>query len=214
MQYLLPAAAAQAEYMWLTGENDPDRIARFREVLDEAMRHENSWAGGELALWLWKLGELSDVPEGIAEPYRLIINGKPIEAAAIWETKGIPYERAVALMDGDETRRLEALEIFETLGATLVASKLKKNLRDDGVAVPRGKDRDTRRHAAGLTVRQAEVLHLLDEGLTNTEIADRLFVSPRTVENHVSAVLTKLDSSTRDEAVSRARDKGLLSAQF
>ncbi|MEE8407314.1 MAG: helix-turn-helix transcriptional regulator, partial [Acidimicrobiia bacterium] len=57
---------------------------------------------------------------------------------------------------------------------------------------------------------QAEVLQLLDEDLTNIEIADRLFVSPRTVENHVSAVLMKLDSSTREQAVSRARDEGLL----
>ena len=85
-------------------------------------------------------------------------------------------------------------------------------LRDEGVAIPRGKDRETRRHAAGLTPRQAEILTLLDEGLTNTEIADRLFVSPRTVENHVSAVLSKLGSATRDEAVTRARSAGLLAA--
>jgi DNA-binding NarL/FixJ family response regulator len=43
--------------------------------------------------------------------------------------------------------------------------------------------------------------------LTNTEIADRLFVSPRTIEHHVSAILAKLDSSTRDEALQRARDE-------
>jgi DNA-binding NarL/FixJ family response regulator len=102
------------------------------------------------------------------------------------------------------------LEVFETLGATAVAAKLRKALREDGVTVPRGRGRDTRRHAAGLTARQAEVLQLLDEDLTNIEIADRLFVSPRTVENHVSAVLMKLDSSTREQAVSRARDEGLL----
>ncbi len=214
LQTILPTAAALAELMWLEDMVDSDRTARFRTALEDSIQVGDSWIAGDLAFWLWKLGELSDVPEGIAEPYQLVINGKPIEAAAIWETKGIPYERAAALMHGDETRRLEALEIFETLGATLVASKLRKGLRNDGVAVPRGKDRDTRRHAAGLTVRQAEVLHLLDEGLTNIEIADRLFVSPRTVENHVSAVLTKLDSSTRDEAVFRARDEGLLSTQF
>lgn len=55
----------------------------------------------------------------------------------------------------------------------------------------------------GLTVRQSEVLQLIEEGLSNNEIADRLFVSPRTVENHVSAILTKLDASTRQEAVVR-----------
>ncbi len=76
--------------------------------------------------------------------------------------------------------------------------------------VPRGKAKTTRKHAAGLTTRQAEVLELLAEGLSNPEIADRLFVSPRTAEHHVSAILSKLDADTRQEAVSVAEDQGLL----
>lgn len=76
--------------------------------------------------------------------------------------------------------------------------------------MPRGKARTTRGHAAGLTARQAEVLELLAENLSNTEIADRLFISPRTVENHVAAVLSKLDSFTREEAVAAAAADGLL----
>ena len=78
------------------------------------------------------------------------------------------------------------------------------------MTIPRAKSRDTRRDAAGLTARQAEVLQLLDEGLSNIEIADRLFVSPRTIEHHVSAVLAKLDASTREEAVTQAHSEGLL----
>ncbi len=148
--------------MWLTDKADSDLIARFREVLDEGVRLEKDWASGDLALWLWKLGELSATPEGIAEPYRLVMEGKPAMAAAIWEAKGIPYERALALMDGDQTTQLEALEIFETLGATPVAAKHRQSLRDQGVSVPRGKRRETRRHDAGHTARQAEVLQLLD----------------------------------------------------
>jgi len=210
MQNLLPAAAALAEYMWLTGEIDSHRLVRFREVLDKGTLIEWPWPVGELAFWLWELGELPEIPEGIAIPYRLVMEGKPVEAAAIWDAKHIPYQQALALAHGDETARLEALEIFETLGATAVASKLRNALRDDRVAIPRGRTRDTRRHAAGLTVRQAEVLKLLDEGLSNLGIADRLFVSPRTVENHVSAVMMKLDSSTREEAVTRAHDEGIL----
>ena len=210
MQNMLPAAAAVSEFMWLTGDDDPDRIASVREVLDEGIRQRNSWTGGDLAFWLWKLGELSETPEGIAEPYRLVMEGKPVEAATIWDAKGMPYERALALMHGDQTAQLEALEVLDTLGATAVAAKLRKALRDQGVSVPRGKGRMTRDHSAGLTARQAEVLQLLDEGLSNTEIADRLFVSSRTIENHVSAILGKLNSSTRREAVTRARAEGLL----
>ena len=210
MQNLLPTAAAQAEYMWLTGEDDPDRIAQFRKVLDGGLRLRSPWPVGDLAFWLWKLGELSEAPEGIAEPYRLVIEGDPRAAAEIWSRIGCPYERAIALAHGDQAAQLEALDVLDTLGATAVAAKFRKFLRDQGVSVPRGKGQKTRDHAAGLTARQAEVLLLVDEGLSNIEIADRLFVSPRTVEHHVSAVLSKLDSSTREEAVSRARSDGLL----
>ena len=207
---MLPAAAAKAENMWLTEVNDPDLAERFQELLAEGIRREFPWLAGPLGFWLWKLGDITEAPEGIPEPYRLVIEGEPLKAAAIWQAKGVPYERGLALMHGDPASRLEALEIFETLGATAVAAKLRKALRDEGVAVPRGKGRETRGHAAGLTARQAEVLQLLDEDLTNAEIADRLFVSPRTIENHVSAVLNKLDASTREEAVSRAHSEGLL----
>ena len=93
-----------------------------------------------------------------------------------------------------------------------MAAKLRQSMRDRGLTVSRGKGRATRRHAAGLTARQAEVLELLGQGLSNAEIADRLFVSPRTVENHVAAVLDKLDVATRAQAVERAHADGLLQA--
>jgi DNA-binding NarL/FixJ family response regulator len=63
---------------------------------------------------------------------------------------------------------------------------------------------------AGLTARQAEVLGLLARGLSNADIADDLFLSLRTVENHVAAVLLKLDVPNRDAAVARAREQGIL----
>lgn len=96
------------------------------------------------------------------------------------------------------------------LGLLDEADKVRRALMEKGTRVPRGKSRAARNHAAGLTARQAEVLELLAKSFANTEIADELFVSHRTVENHVSAVLMKLDVATREAAVDAARDQGIL----
>jgi DNA-binding CsgD family transcriptional regulator len=208
-QRLTPIAIAVAEYAWISGDVDLP-ISDLGKVMTASLERGFTYSPGALAFWLWKLGELPKAPEGIAEPYRLVIEGKADEAAAIWQAKGVAYEKALALMHGDEASQLEAVELFDALGAAAVVGKLRLVMREHGMTVPRGKSRETRRHPAGLTARQSEVLDLLDEGLSNTEIADRLFVSPRTVENHVSAILTKLDVTTRQEAVASARDNDLL----
>ncbi len=123
----------------------------------------------------------------------------------------MPYERAVFLGHGDEQAVLEAVSILDALGAKPVAARFRTRLREMGVRrIPRGPAPATRSHPAGLTARQAEVLELLAEGLSNPEIADRLFISPRTVDHHVSAILTKLGVSSRAGAVESARRHGVL----
>lgn len=62
----------------------------------------------------------------------------------------------------------------------------------------------------GLTARELEVLRLVAEGLTNREIAERLFIAQKTVSVHVSNILAKLDASTRTQAAAAARTRGLL----
>jgi len=64
--------------------------------------------------------------------------------------------------------------------------------------------------AAGLTDREAEVLRLMAQGLTNAEIAVHLVVSPETVKTHVAHVLTKLDARDRTQAVIRAYQTGFI----
>lgn len=54
------------------------------------------------------------------------------------------------------------------------------------------------------------MVRLLAAGRTNRQVAETLFLAEGTVKNHVTALLTKLDASTRGEAVARARDLGLL----
>lgn len=65
--------------------------------------------------------------------------------------------------------------------------------------------------AAELTPREAEVLALLAEGLTNKAIAQRLSISDHTVKFHVNAILSKLNAQSRTDAVVRATRQGLLS---
>ena len=76
--------------------------------------------------------------------------------------------------------------------------------------IPRGPVESTRANPAGLTGRQAEVLRLVSQGLTNAEIAERLVVSVRTVDAHVAAALDKLGARTRREAAARAAELGAL----
>ncbi|MEM9562411.1 MAG: AAA family ATPase [Actinomycetota bacterium] len=210
LQRTAVSGAAVAELAWI--DDRLDEIGPIvLPVLDEALRVSCSWFAGALAYWAWKAGALDVAPAGISEPHRLQIEGRWQEAADRWHELGMPYERALALAEGDTDARLEALRLLDELGAEAVAAKLRSELRADGVRqLPRGPRPSTRGNPAGLTARQVEVVELLAVGRTNPEIADQLFISPRTVDHHVSAILAKLDVATRDEAVAAAADLGVV----
>ena len=93
-----------------------------------------------------------------------------------------------------------ALACFEQLGATRDADAAAAFLRSLGVKAARvGPKR-----IGVLTKRELEVLRLLGEGLSNPDIAERLFISRRTVEQHVASVLSKLELRGRGEAAAYA----------
>ena len=76
-------------------------------------------------------------------------------------------------------------------------------------ALSKEKSSTTPEHPAGLTPREVEVLGLVAEGLTNVEVAQRLFLSPRTVDTHLTSIYQKLGVSSRAAAVRFALDQGL-----
>jgi DNA-binding CsgD family transcriptional regulator len=93
-----------------------------------------------------------------------------------------------------------ALATFQELGAIPDADAAAALLREWGVrAVRRGPNA-----LGSLTTREQEILVLLGEGLSNREIAARLFITPKTVEHHVGHLLTKLDLKRRGEAAAYA----------
>jgi DNA-binding NarL/FixJ family response regulator len=90
-----------------------------------------------------------------------------------------------------------ALAIFERAGAQHAADRTAALLRSLGVT---SRSRAGVTNDAGLSRREREVLELLREGLSNAEIGHRLFITSKTAEHHVGAILGKLNLRTRAEA--------------
>lgn len=91
------------------------------------------------------------------------------------------------------------------LGDALLAPVITRRLIERFVAVPPPGD-----HLAALTDRERGVLRLMAHGLSNAEIADRLFLSTGTVKTHVGRILAKLGVRDRVQAVVRAYETGLV----
>ncbi len=204
-----------AESAWLESSVPTPAIDEARSLLREvytlAEERHSRWAAEDSALWLYMLGESVAGTARFPTPFREHCEGRWHEAAAGWRALGRPYEEAMALSGGDDAAQRQALEIFDRLGAVPAAARLRRQMRASGVrAVPRGPIGVTRANSAGLTRRQVQVLGLVDEGLSNTEIASRLCISTKTAEHHVSAIMARLDAPTRQEAAAAARNRGLL----
>lgn len=183
-------------------------------------RHETAADGGrELA----ELGSALDCEVIVARGKRLwghalAIAGKGAAARAHLEAAlsefvrlGMPFETArTQLMLAETLRALDpevavaearaALAIFEDLGANGEADATAALLRELGIKAARSGPKGL----GTLTKREQEVLALLGEGLSNPEIAERLYLSRKTVEHHVASVLSKLGARNRAEAAAES----------
>jgi DNA-binding CsgD family transcriptional regulator len=199
-------AVVCAEAAWLADDRE-GVIREVQPVYELTRRQRDPRMNGELAAWLWRVSALEELPTHIAEPYATEISGDWRGAARAWDALGCRYEHACLLAwHGTESDQRQALTSLEQLGAAPAARSLRRQMHVRGLRrIPRGSRPSTRGHPLGLTRRESEILALLGDGLRNSSIAQRLFVSPKTIEHHVSAILAKLGVSSRAEAVAAAR---------
>jgi DNA-binding CsgD family transcriptional regulator/tetratricopeptide (TPR) repeat protein len=210
LQRLAPVRAARAEAAWLAG--DLERAAHEAGTAYElALHHRHAWHVGEFSFWLKLAGEAITPPKYCATPFALQISGDWRAAAEAWAELDCPYEEARALADGDEPAQMRALEIFDRLGAAPAAQILRQHMRESGSRrIPRGPRAATQRNPHGLTTREMGILGCLTSGLSNGQIGERLHISPKTVDHHVSAILAKLDVRSRGEAAALALAQDLI----
>jgi DNA-binding CsgD family transcriptional regulator len=214
LQYLALTAAAQAEAAWLTGRSED--IAALTETAFAFARAQGfPWFLGELACWRARAGIVEPPPESVPEPFRLELAGDFAGAAQYWATIGCAYDAALALAGaGDEESLRASLAELQRMGARPAAAIVARRLRESGArGLPRGPRAATQQNPAGLTAREVEVLELVRLGFSNGEIARRLFLSRKTVDHHVSAILGKLGAGSRTEAGVLATKMGIASAQ-
>jgi DNA-binding CsgD family transcriptional regulator/tetratricopeptide (TPR) repeat protein len=208
---IVPARLARAEALWLAGNLEGAQAEA--EAADDVADGCDEWERGAVAVWLRRTGSARPPRGKVAAPFQRQLESDWDGAARLWTELGCPYEAGLALLGltGEASLR-EALRIFTSLGAKATMGVTQLKMRRLGIrSIPAGPRPATRRsmeHPLGLTRREQEVLGLIVGGLTNAEIAAKLFISAKTVEHHVSAILAKLGVPSRGAAATWAQKLG------
>jgi DNA-binding CsgD family transcriptional regulator len=194
-QRIAPVRIALAEAAWLAGDMD----GVYGQVESALSNSEavQAWDLGELHCWAHRAGHpILPLPEGMPEPIQLECSGNLNAAAEAYGRIGMPFEQAVVLAIMEGVGPAKPLD-----QVNLIIQSVSKNgqWQDEPF---RGQYAIARTHPAGLTYKEQQILRLLSEGASNALMAATLNRSVRTVEHHVSAVLSKLGVTSRSAAAS------------
>lgn len=201
MQRVAPVAALRSELAWLARRDEAagEIASAVVELVETA---DCPWNRGAVLRWL--PAGARPAHREVAPPYAAELAGEWQEAAALWEGLGCPFDQALALARSRDADALaQAAGIFEGIKAHAAAARCRADLRALGRTPPRAPGRVTRGHLEGLTRRESEVAELLAEGCSDSAIAERLFISRRTAEHHVSSILAKVGAGSRRDLIAR-----------
>ncbi|WP_164903885.1 ATP-binding protein [Nonomuraea polychroma] len=197
-------------------------LRRAGQVVDHVLaehdlRQSRRYAWPLLALAA-RVGRVREAPVGIAttgpvqEAYRATFEaergGSWAAAVACWRAVGQPHALGQALVRAAEQDRAGARDLLReaaAIAASLAAEPLRREVEAAAATLRVGISGDLH-----LSARELEVLALVAEGLSNRQIAERLFISARTSGVHVSNILAKLGATSRVEAAALARRAGLI----
>jgi DNA-binding CsgD family transcriptional regulator/RecA/RadA recombinase len=211
-QYLAAVAIADLELAALTGDTSvARRSAQWLGQVDRALLSPRKC--GEALLWsqLSGVGGLGHLAEGAAlpAPFALFEKGAFEEALAAFLAEHSTYLGAWALVAAHDAALLgQADALFQDIGALAARKYLRARWPDAGLPrLQRGPYRAARGHPLGLTGKEQQVMRLMVEGLSNAAIAEAIGRSRRTVENHVSSILSKTQAASRIDVVLRVQSE-------
>ena len=214
MQYSVPVRIAFLEQAATLGPISmaPENFQKMLELPKSAM---NQWHWAEF--WFWSNQCGLTVPDArlpeLPEPYQYIADGDPVSAARSFENLGMNYFAAWSYyLDASEDSLNKALILSTKMESQYLTQLIKelaheKQVDLQSIRSSRGPYRASRSHPLGLTKKEQEVLALLVKGHGNKDIADKLSRSKRTVENHVSSLLTKFNARSRMDVILRVHNE-------
>lgn len=207
----LAVCSAVAELSWHRGEPHPRLDEAEARLAAAADIPGTQWAAGDLRVWLARLGRDLGAASRLPEPFQLELDGHHGLASEEWRRLGAPYDAAMAAVhSADPDTAAAGLASLDTLDVAGTAARARAMLTARGIrSLPSRPRQGTLANPSGLTNRQLDVARLVAQGLTNAELAQRLYISPKTADHHVSAVLGKLGMTSRRDIVRAAATLGL-----
>ena len=216
--YEISVRLAMIEHAFL--KQDP---ASARTQLDtlaaETPDYLQIWQEGARQVWARHFLERSNSPDCVEPPacIQAELSGEQQEAINAYNEANLPYDAALCALRNPDPNNADtlrqAIKALCNMGATAAAECAKTIAREANIDIRTPGSRrgpyasSASRHPLGLTNRESEVLKFVAEGATNREISEKLHRSPRTVDQHVSSLLKKLNCSGRIELVLRVANE-------